>query len=149
MLKAHMLNQLKTGKCPRKSLQLWPKFHSRFLQNNFDDYCNPLTHAWWGLMMILTNGIVQPELFNRNCVILWTNRARCLLKQIFDLLIEESISGARSGRAIQREVLLWIFEKVSQLLKYDSNIVLSTKHVYNIYGHQHQPPYLARAVYVG
>ena len=35
-LKAHMLNRLMTGRCPRKSLQLQPKFHSLFLQNSFD-----------------------------------------------------------------------------------------------------------------
>ena len=35
-----------------------------------------------------------------NCVILQTNRARCALYQkILDLLDEESVSGARSGRA--------------------------------------------------
>ena len=33
MLKDHMLM---TGRCPRTSLQLWPKFHSLFLQNSFD-----------------------------------------------------------------------------------------------------------------
>ena len=30
------LNRLMTGRCPSKSLQLWPKFHSLFLQNSFD-----------------------------------------------------------------------------------------------------------------
>ena len=52
--------------------------------------------------------------------------------EIPDLLNEESISGARSGRAslyIRREVLLRMFEKVSRSLKYDSNIFSST----NIY----------------
>ena len=35
-----------------------------------------------------------------NCVILHTNRVRCVLNsKILDLLDEESISGARSGRA--------------------------------------------------
>ena len=33
VLKAHVLNRLMTGQCPRKSLQLRPKFHSLFLQN--------------------------------------------------------------------------------------------------------------------
>ena len=36
MLKDHMLNSLMTGRCPRTSLQLRPKFHSLFLQNSFD-----------------------------------------------------------------------------------------------------------------
>ena len=37
MLKAHMhANRLMTGRCPCKSLQLRPKFHSLFLQNCFD-----------------------------------------------------------------------------------------------------------------
>ena len=36
VLKDHMLNRLMTGRCLRKSLQLWPKFHSLFLQNSFD-----------------------------------------------------------------------------------------------------------------
>ena len=35
-LKDHALNRLMTGHCPRKSLQLRPKFHSLFLQNSFD-----------------------------------------------------------------------------------------------------------------
>ena len=35
-LKDHVLNRLMTGRCPRKSLQLQPKFHSLFLQNSFD-----------------------------------------------------------------------------------------------------------------
>ena len=49
--------------------------------------------------------------------------------EILDLLNEESVSGARGGRAslsIRREVLL--FEKVSQLLRYDSNIFFVHKH---------------------
>ena len=34
----------------------------------------------------------------RNCVILQTNRARCILnKEILDLVNVESVSGARSG----------------------------------------------------
>ena len=36
VLKDHVLNCLMTGRCPRKSLQLRPKFHSLFLQNSFD-----------------------------------------------------------------------------------------------------------------
>ena len=36
VLKDHVLNCLMTGRCPRTSLQLWPKFHSLFLQNSFD-----------------------------------------------------------------------------------------------------------------
>ena len=36
MPKDHMLNRLITGRCPRKSLQLRPKFHSLFLQNSFN-----------------------------------------------------------------------------------------------------------------
>ena len=36
MLKDHVLNRLMTGRCPSKSLQLRPKFHSLFLQNSFD-----------------------------------------------------------------------------------------------------------------
>ena len=50
-------------------------------------------------------------------VILRTNRVRCALNmEILDLLNEESVSGARSGRASinnRREVLLRMFEKVS------------------------------------
>ena len=35
-----------------------------------------------------------------NCVILWTNRARCALnREILNLLNEESVSGESSGRA--------------------------------------------------
>ena len=46
-------------------------------------------------MMILTD-----ELCDHNCVILWTNRARwAIYRKILDLLDEESVSGARSGRA--------------------------------------------------
>ena len=33
---AHVLNRLMTGRCPHKSLQLRPKFHTLFLQNSFD-----------------------------------------------------------------------------------------------------------------
>ena len=36
VLKDHVLNRLMTGRCPSKSLQLLPKFHSLFLQNSFD-----------------------------------------------------------------------------------------------------------------
>ena len=36
MLKDLLLNLLMTGRCPSKSLQLRPKFHSLFLQNSFD-----------------------------------------------------------------------------------------------------------------
>ena len=37
---------------------------------------------------------------DHNCVILWIKRARCALnEEILDLLNEESVSGARSGRA--------------------------------------------------
>ena len=36
MLKDHVLNRLMTGRCPSKSLQLRPKFHSLFLQNSFN-----------------------------------------------------------------------------------------------------------------
>ena len=36
VLKDHVLNYLKTERCPRQSLQLRPKFHSLFLQNSFD-----------------------------------------------------------------------------------------------------------------
>ena len=40
------------------------------------------------------------SLCNQNCVILRANRARCALyKKNLDLLYEESISGASSGRA--------------------------------------------------
>ena len=35
-LKDHVINRLMTGRCPRKSLQLRPKFHSLFLHNSFD-----------------------------------------------------------------------------------------------------------------
>ena len=56
VLKAHVLNCL-MRRCPHKSLQLQPKFHSllkqRLLQNkkvthrqtDRQSYCNPLTHA--------------------------------------------------------------------------------------------------------
>ena len=51
-----------------------------------------------------------------------TNRPRCALyKKILDLLDEESVSGESSGRASLYIVLLRMFEKVSQSLKYDSN----------------------------
>ena len=36
VLKDHVLNRLMTGRCPSKSMQLRPKFHSLFLQNSFD-----------------------------------------------------------------------------------------------------------------
>ena len=36
LLKDHVLNRLMTGRCPSKSLQIRPKFHSLFLQNSFD-----------------------------------------------------------------------------------------------------------------
>ena len=36
VLKYHVLNCLMTGWCPHTSLQLWPKFHSLFLQKSFD-----------------------------------------------------------------------------------------------------------------
>ena len=36
VLKDHVLNRLMSGRCPRTSLQLPPKFHSLFLQNSFD-----------------------------------------------------------------------------------------------------------------
>ena len=55
--------------------------------------------------------------------------------EILDLLNEESFSGASSSRAslkIRREVLLRKFEKVSQLLKYNSNLFFVHKHI-NIY----------------
>ena len=62
-----------------------------------------------------------------------TNRVRCALNmEILDLLNEESVSGARSGRAslqIQREVLLRMLEKVIRSLKYDSNIFFVHKHI--------------------
>ena len=67
-------------------------------------------------------------------VILRTNRVRrALNKEILDLFNEESVSGARSGRAslyIRREVLQRMFEKVSRSLKYDSNIFFVHKHIY-------------------
>ena len=85
-------------------------------------------------------------------VILWTNRVRCALNmEIVDLLNEESIFGALSGRAslyIRREVLLRMFEKVSRFLKYDSNIFFVHKHVY-IYGHQTRSLNPARAARAG
>ena len=36
VLKGHVLNRLMTGRCPSKSMQLRPKFHSLFLRNSFD-----------------------------------------------------------------------------------------------------------------
>ena len=36
VLKDHVLNRLMTGRCPSKSMQLRPKFHSLFLQNSYD-----------------------------------------------------------------------------------------------------------------
>ena len=71
--------------------------------------------------------------------------------EILDLLNEESVSGARSGRAslkIRREVLLRMFEKVSRSLKYDSNIFFVHKHIY-IYGHHNRSLYPARAARAG
>ena len=50
--------------------------------------------------------------------------------EILDLLNEESVSGAHSGRASLREVLLLMFKKVSRSLKYDSNIFFVHKHIY-------------------
>ena len=50
--------------------------------------------------------------------------------EILDLLNEESVSGALSGRAsleIRREVLLRMFEKVSRYLKYDSNFFVCSQ----------------------
>ena len=39
------------------------------------------------------------ELCDRNCVILWINRARCALNiEILDLFNKESITGACSGK---------------------------------------------------
>ena len=57
------------------------------------------------------------------CVILQTNRARCALyRKILDLLDEEIISGARSGRTslynLMRSPTMYI--KVNRLLKYGS-----------------------------
>ena len=47
--------------------------------------------------------------------------------EILDLLNEESFSGAWYVRANKWEVLLRMFEKVSQSLKYDSMV---HKHIY-------------------
>ena len=69
-------------------------------------------------------------------VIIRTNGVRCALNmEILDLLNEESVSGARSGRAslkIRLEILLRMFETVSRSLKYDSNIFFVHKFI-NIY----------------
>ena len=85
-------------------------------------------------------------------IILRTNRVRCALNmEILDLFNEESFSGASSGRAslyIRRDVLLRKFEKVSQSLKYDSNIFWSTN-IYIYYGHQPRSLYPARAARAG
>ena len=79
-------------------------------------------------------------------IILRTNRVRCALnREILDLLNEESVSGARSGRA-SLEVLLRMFEKVSRSLKYDSNIFSIHKHTY---GHHNQSLYPTRAARAG
>ena len=63
-----------------------------------------------------------------------TNRARCALYEILDLLDKESISGESSGTSlkIQQEVLPQMFEKVSRSLKYDSKKNLVHKHTYNM-----------------
>ena len=57
------------------------------------------------------------SLYDRNFVTLRTNRVECTLyRKIIDLLDEESVSGARSGRAslyIRQEDLLRMFEKVA------------------------------------
>ena len=75
-------------------------------------------------------------------VILRSNRVRCALNmEILDLLNEESVSGARSSRA-----LLSTFEKVSRSLKYDSNIFFDHRH---IYGHHDRSLYPARAARAG
>ena len=62
-----------------------------------------------------------------------TNRARCALyKKILDLLDEESVPRESSGRAslsIRREVLLRMFKRMSQSLKFDS-IFLGSTHTY-------------------
>ena len=67
-----------------------------------------------------------------------TNRVRCALNmEILDLLNEESVTGACSGRAslyIRLEVLLRMFEKVSRSIQ----ILFSFTNIYiyiYIYGH--------------
>ena len=48
--------------------------------------------------------------------------SKVYIKEIFDLLDEQSVPGVHSGRAslsIRREVLLRMFENLSRLLKYD------------------------------
>ena len=68
-----------------------------------------------------------------NCVILWTNRAKCSLnKEILDLLNKESVSGACSGRTSNLvRSQLRVFEKVSPALKCHSNFLGVT--TYNTY----------------
>ena len=47
--------------------------------------------------------LLNDDTYRWDCVILRTNRAKCALnKEILDLLNEESISGACSGRAYAR-----------------------------------------------
>ena len=57
--------------------------------------------------------------------VLSRNRTRCnLYGEILDVLDEENVSGACSGRfslSIRLQVLQRLFEKVSRSLKYDSN----------------------------
>ena len=57
------------------------------------------------------------SLYDRNFVTLRTNRVEyTLYRKIIDLLNEESVSGAHSGRAslyIRQEDLLRMFEKVT------------------------------------
>ena len=89
---------------------------------------------------------------NRNCVILQTNGVRCILyKKILDLLYEETVSGACSGRAS-----LYKFEEKStvSLRKGKSNAKVQFKliwgHIYTyIYINEHQhrshKPLLAHA----
>ena len=73
--------------------------------------------------------------------------------EILDLLNEESVSGARSGRAsllIRREVLLQMFEKVSRSLKYDSNFFFVPQtYTYYIGHHHNRSLYPARAARAG
>ena len=77
-------------------------------------------------------------------VILQTNRVRCTLNmEILDLLNEESVSGACSGRASLINSTRSPTAKFEKVRKYDSNF-FSFTNIY-IYGHHDRSPYPARA----
>ena len=72
-------------------------------------------------MIILTDAFVRVIVSS-----IWTNRAVCIID-------EDSVSGESSDRAslqIRQKVIPQMFEKVSQLLKYDSNNFFWSLYIY-------------------